>query len=155
MTGPVADIASPANLTQMYGPAVRCKRDIRMAVSVLHQCIRPLGHGFRAHPMSLADRPLWAKWVTRFRLCPGRPFLHPSIHSRRPRRDSTCGNCPSRKRRLRHRMPASSSTRCSSVGPWGACSATSAPKQGRVPERVRQLDRVRADELNGTVKVGA
>jgi hypothetical protein len=65
------------SLTQMYGPAVRCKGiSMRRWQAVLHQCIRPLIRAscsglimdISAPAFSLADRPQRTIWVTRFRM---------------------------------------------------------------------------------------
>jgi hypothetical protein len=64
------------SLTQMYGPAVRCKRFRRSGSTVLHQCIRsllgalllPTIMDISAHATSLADRPRPAIWVTSVRM---------------------------------------------------------------------------------------
>src|SRR6516164_7303725 len=64
-------------MTQMYGPAVRCKGiSMRRWQAVLHQCIRPLIGAscsglimdISAPAFSLADRPQRTIWVTRFRM---------------------------------------------------------------------------------------
>lgn len=64
-------------MTQMYGPAVRCKRfSSSWHSAVLHQCIRSLiGAGLlrtimdiSARAFSLTDRPQRAIWVTSFRM---------------------------------------------------------------------------------------
>jgi hypothetical protein len=64
-------------MTQMYGPAVRCKGiSMRRWQAVLHQCIRPLIRAscsglimdISAPAFSLADRPQRTIWVTRFRM---------------------------------------------------------------------------------------
>jgi len=67
----------PTRLTQMYGPAVRCKRfSSSWHSAVLHQCIRSLLGAvllrtimdISARAISLADRPQRAIWVTSVRM---------------------------------------------------------------------------------------
>jgi hypothetical protein len=52
-------------LTQLYGPAVRCKSDVSDGRVVLRICIRPVNGAIellaimdiRAHPISFCERP--------------------------------------------------------------------------------------------------
>jgi hypothetical protein len=77
-SGRTADIPRMSGCDPMYGPAVRCKKTFPSlrAVTVLHQCIRPLIGAFvlraimgiSARAISLADRPQWAMWVTSVRM---------------------------------------------------------------------------------------
>ena len=61
------------DLTHMYGPTVRRKRDFvmveRSCVNVSGLSVEPLSlraiMGISAHPVSLAERPVMAVWVTR------------------------------------------------------------------------------------------
>jgi hypothetical protein len=59
-------VAKPTRLTQLYGPAVRCKPNLsKWRGMVLRICIRPLHRAFvllaimdiRAHPISFSERP--------------------------------------------------------------------------------------------------
>ncbi len=72
------------------------------------------------------------------------PFWRPSNPGgRRPPRRAAAGG-------LRHGMPASSSTRCSSVGPLSACSITSASTRRRSYARLfcRLIDLIRAEPVS-------
>jgi len=65
-------------MTQMYGPAVRCKRtfielaDVRSCINVSGLCLEPFVlpaiMDISARAISLADRPQWAIWVTSVRM---------------------------------------------------------------------------------------
>jgi hypothetical protein len=71
-------LAASLMMTQMYGPAVRCKRFwSRCRLAVLHQCIRPLigarhapGHdgNQRACDLISGQASCWAIWVTSVRM---------------------------------------------------------------------------------------
>jgi hypothetical protein len=83
-------------MTQMYGPAVRCKR-FRRAVGCGLASMYPAfdwsGLGLRAimdisaRAISLADRPRAGHSGHQCSHAPGRPILHLFVSSRRPRRD--------------------------------------------------------------------
>ena len=70
-------------MTQMYGPAVRCKRKRRLECTVLHQCIRPR---VGAHAPDHHGNPRTSDLISghaskgyvghQFSDALGRPFLH-------------------------------------------------------------------------------
>jgi len=80
-------------VTQMYGPAVRCKRFVDLVVSglasmypasdwsILLRAIMDIS----AHAFSLADRPRPGHLGHQCSHAPGRPILHLYLSSRRPR----------------------------------------------------------------------
>ena len=66
LTGHDADMPKSTQMTQLYGPAVRCKPNVKKWRGlVLRICIRPLHGAFvllaimdiRAHPISFSERP--------------------------------------------------------------------------------------------------
>ena len=79
------------NLTQMYGPAVCCKRKTSERRRwVLHQCIRPICGAFQqllatmdmsAHSISLAGKASMGYLGHQFSIAPGRPVLHRVVHA--------------------------------------------------------------------------
>jgi hypothetical protein len=85
-------------LTQMYGPAARCKRF--SSICRLRSCINVSGlwleHLLRAimdisaRAFSLADRPRPCHSGHQCSHAPGRPILHLYLASRRPRLETVC-----------------------------------------------------------------
>lgn len=79
-------------MTQMYGPAVRCKGKPELECTVLHQCIRPrVGadapdhHGNPRAPELISGHASKGYVGHQFSDALERPFLHLLFFSRRPR----------------------------------------------------------------------
>src|SRR6202048_1964510 len=76
----------------MYGPAVRCKWFAELAVSVLHQCIRPLigafapgHHGYQRACVLISGQASIGPFGSPVFACAGKTELHLVSSSRRPR----------------------------------------------------------------------
>src|SRR5260370_38694895 len=94
MNGPIPDAGQGLGLTQLYGPAVRCKWILpSWQYAVSHQCIRSqIGAvllrtimDISARAISLPDRPRLDHLGHQCSHAPGRPNLHLVSSSRRPR----------------------------------------------------------------------
>src|SRR5438270_5230596 len=88
-----ANSSSPLSLTRLYGPAVRCKRFVDLVVSGLASmypvsswsCFAPDHHGYQRACDLINGQASTGHPGHQDSHAPGRPILHLSLSSRRPR----------------------------------------------------------------------